>query len=177
MQPSNNNTNLSPEALSSIMSMLSQSGLNLNNLNLSSGNINMSTLLASLPQLSAAAAGGQQKTNPSVNNNNNNGNKTTAGFMGNKTTPTGGHNSMRAQQQQQQGGTFFNKSMNSGNNEEEQKPRRTFPMNNNMSNMNRGDQPSVTVLMVAEKPSIARTIAEAFSNGRSKSRKGKIEEN
>lgn len=174
MQPSNNNTNLSPDALSSIMSLLSQSGLNLNNLNLSSGNINMTTLLSSLPQLSAAQ--NQQKAttqNPSANNlkpkadMNNNVNKMTAGFMANKTTPTGTNN-MRTQQQQQQT-AFFNKSVNNSNTEEEHKSR---PQGRPFPNMNRGEQPNVTVLMVAEKPSIAKTIAEAFSNGRSRSRKG-----
>jgi len=44
-------------------------------------------------------------------------------------------------------------------------------MNNNFGNNN---QDAITVFMVAEKPSIARTIAEALGNGRSRNRKGII---
>jgi hypothetical protein len=45
-------------------------------------------------------------------------------------------------------------------------------MNFRMNNQQRGPQDTVTVLMVAEKPSIAKAISEALSNGRSRSRRG-----
>jgi len=165
--------NISPELLQSIMQMAAKQNIDLSAYGLGNGlQNNNNTKISPVPQ--------ERSQNPSANSKGNAGNRTPI-----NTTPNSKSNPFNTQNQ------GFKKSFGNGNgnshafgnngnnnfnrNPQGNKPsfqtKKEFGQDSGFMNNNQTD---LTVLMVAEKPSIARSIAEALSPGRSRSRKGII---